>query len=163
MRIIAYRNVASISRGLYAYKPVLETGLYTRHTRQAYKTCTLPRQGLYALSAIPVQKALAGTVLCTSRAYARDTSRVLRLVHYSAIPVQKALSGTVSCTNRAYARDTSGALRVLRSCVLARLIIMHATGLCATGGCRIQASTRDRLVHKSGLCARHYGIEAFKL
>ena len=41
------------------------------------------------------------------------------------------------------------------SCVLARL--MHATGLCATGGCRIQASTRDRLVHKSGLCTRHYG------
>ena len=42
------------------------------------------------------------------------------------------------------------------SCVLARL--MHATGLCATGGCRIQASTRDRLVHKSGLCTRHYGM-----
>ena len=34
---------------------------------------------------------------------------------------------------------------------------MHATGLCATGGCRIQASTRDSLVHKSGLCTRHYG------
>ena len=72
--------------------------------------------------------------------------------HNHHIQVQKALSGTVSCTNRAYARDTSwdGG-----SCVLARL--MHATGLCAIGGCRIQASTRDRLVHKSGLCTRHYG------
>ena len=40
---------------------------------------------------------------------------------------------------------------------------MHATGLCATGGCRIQASTRDRLVHKSGLCTRHYGIIFFLL
>ena len=45
------------------------------------------------------------------------------------------------------------------SCVLARL--MHATGLCATGGCRIQASTRDRLVHKSGLCTRHYGMRLY--
>ena len=73
--------------------------------------------------------------------------------HNHHIQVQKALSGTVSCTNRAYARDTSwdGG-----SCVLARL--MHATGLCAIGGCRIQASTRDRLVHKSGLCTRHYGM-----
>ena len=46
------------------------------------------------------------------------------------------------------------------SCVLARL--MHATGLCATGGCRIQASTRDRLVHKSGLCTRHYGMHVVR-
>ena len=109
------------------------------------------RAGLVHFSAIPVQKALAGTVLCTSRAYARDTSRVLcTTVPYPCkrrFPVRfRVLTGLTHATLRA---DCG-------SCVLARL--MHATGLCATGGCRIQASTRDRLVHKSGLCTRHYGI-----
>ena len=107
-------------------------------------------------SAIPVQKALAGTVLCTSRVYARDTSRVLcTTVPYPCkrrFPVQfRVLTGLTHATLRA---DCG-------SCVLARL--MHATGLCATGGCRIQASTRDRLVHKSGLCTRHYGSDLFFL
>ena len=83
-------------------------------------TCTLPRQGLYALSAIPVQKALAGTVLCTSRAYARDTSRVLcTTVPYPCkrrFPVRfRVLTGLTHATLRA---DCG-------SCVLARL--MHAT------------------------------------
>ena len=146
-----------------------KTGLYTR---QAYMTCTIPRQGLYApssytlegashaglvhFSAIPVQKALAGTVLCTSRAYARDTSRVLcTTVPYPCkrrFPVRfRVLTGLTHATLRA---DCG-------SCVLARL--MHATGLCATGGCRIQASTRDRLLHKSGLCTRHYGNDLFRI
>ena len=85
-----------------------------------------------------------------SSRYARDTSRFLgTTVPYPCkrrFPVRfHVLTGLTHATLRA---DCG-------SCVLARL--MHATGLCATGGCRIQASTRDRLVHKSGLCTRHYG------
>ena len=129
-----YRNVACISRGLYAYKPVLETGLYTR---QAYtqdrliwhvpfrdKACMHPT--------VPPQHPWFHTII---------TYRYKRR-----FPVRfRVLTGLTHATLRA---DCG-------SCVLARL--MHATGLCATGGCRIQASTRDRLVHKSGLCTRHYG------
>ena len=121
-------------------------------------TYTLPRQGLYAPKTS--KKEQDGECLGkVSFSYTLEGASRAGLVHYSAIPVQKALSGTVSCTNvqpglhtRHFARINTG-LQVL--CTIARL--MHATGLCATGGCRIQASTRDRLVHKSGLCTRHYG------
>ena len=98
-------------------------------------TCTLPRQGLYAPNSPPPpppQHPWFHTII---------TYRYKRR-----FPVRfRVLTGLTHATLRA---DCG-------SCVLARL--MHATGLCATGGCRIQASTRDRLVHKSGLCTRHYG------
>ena len=128
LQCFAIRNVACISRSLYAYKPVLETGLYTR---QAYMTCTLPRQGLYAPNSPPpppaplishnhhiqVQKALSGTVSCTNRAYARDTSRGLR----------------VFCTSPAYARDRLVRDRRLQNSgfytrqACAQVRLMHAT------------------------------------
>ena len=142
-------------------------------------TCILPRQGLYAPnSPPPPQHPWFHTIITyrykcqdlysgvrtldsspvkykcsTCGAYACDTSRVLCTTYTVPYPCKRrfpvrfrVLTGLTHATLRA---DCG-------SCVLARL--MHATGLCATGGCRIQASTRDRLVHKSGLCTRHYGI-----
>ena len=127
-----YRNVACISRGLYAYKPVLETGLYTR---QAYtqdrliwhvpfrdKACMHPTQSPPAPLIshnhhIQVQKALSGTVSCTNRAYARDTLRGLRVL----------------CTSPAYARDRLVRDRRLQNSgfytrqACAQVRLMHAT------------------------------------
>ena len=94
-------------------------------------TCTLPRQGLYAPNGPPpppaplishnhhiqVQKALSGTVSCTNRAYARDTSRGLRVL----------------CTSPAYARDRLVRDRRLQNSgfytrqACAQVRLMHAT------------------------------------
>ena len=93
-------------------------------------TCTLPRQGLYAPNSPPppaplishnhhiqVQKALSGTVSCTNRAYARDTSRGLRVL----------------CTSPAYARDRLVRDRRLQNSgfytrqACAQVRLMHAT------------------------------------
>ena len=95
-------------------------------------TCTLPRQGLYAPNSPPppppaplishnhhihVQKALSGTVSCTNRAYAHDTSRGLRVL----------------CTSPAYARDRLVRDRRLQNSgfytrqACAQVRLMHAT------------------------------------
>ena len=118
-------------------------------------TCTLPRQGLYAPDSPPppppstpdfTQSSHTGT---NARTCTVELGLLILLQSFPCkrrFPVRfRVLTGLTHATLRA---DCG-------SCVLARL--MHATGLCATGGCRIQASTRDRLVHKSGLCTRHYG------
>ena len=81
-------------------------GLRTRHFA-----------GLVHYSAIPVQKALSGTVSCTNRAYARDTSRGLRVL----------------CTSPAYARDRLVRDRRLQNSgfytrqAYAQVRLMHAT------------------------------------
>ena len=73
--------------------------------------------GLVHFSAIPVQKALSGTVLCTNREYARDTSRGLRVL----------------CTSPAYARDRLVRDRRLQNSgfytrqACAQVRLMHAT------------------------------------
>ena len=93
-------------------------------------TCTLPRQGLYAPNSPPPPStpdftqsshtgtiALSGTVSCTNRAYARDTSRGLRVL----------------CTSPAYARDRLVRNRRLQNSgfytrqACAQVRLMHAT------------------------------------
>ena len=75
------------------------------------------RAGLVHYSAIPVQKALSGTVSCSNRAYARDTSRGLRVL----------------CTSPAYARDRLVRDRRLQNSgfytrqACAQVRLMHAT------------------------------------
>ena len=106
-----------------------KTGLYDMYPSETRLVCTsiqvsfsytlegASRAGLVHFSAIPVQKALAGTVSCTNRAYARDTSRGLRVLS----------------TSPAYARDRLVRDRRLQNSgfytrqACAQVRLMHAT------------------------------------
>ena len=118
-----------------------KTGLYDMYPSETRLVCT--QQSPPPLTPDFTQSSHTGT---NARTCTVELGLLIRLQSSTDFPVRfRVLTGLTHATLRA---DCG-------SCVLARL--MHATGLCATGGCRIQASTRDRLVHKSGLCTRHYG------
>ena len=124
-----------------------KTGLYDMYPSETRLVCT--QQSPPPPPSTPdFTQSHTGT---NARTCTVELGLLIRLQSSTGFPVRfRVLTGLTHATLRA---DCG-------SCVLARL--MHATGLCATGGYRIQASTRDRLVHKSGLCTRHYGIAKIK-
>ena len=97
-----------------------KTGLYDMYPSETRLVCTQRSPPAPLISHnhhIQVQKALSGTVSCTNRAYARDTSRGLRVL----------------CTSPAYARDRLVRDRRLQNSgfytrqACAQVRLMHAT------------------------------------
>ena len=100
-----------------------KTGLYDMYPCETRLVCTQqsppppPAPLISHNHHIQVQKALSGTVSCTNRAYARDTSRGLRVL----------------CTSPAYARDRLVRDRRLQNSgfytrqACAQVRLMHAT------------------------------------